>query len=167
MIAFIVGRGNFGLNTGQFDQGKMMFHARVTETFPVGYSIETMIDGKVLHGVLFSTKQSSVMATDQSFSRRVLILVSLSLNYYLLPALFCEQFFFVVYRKRPSMSNGDQANTSKIPRTLSKDQIGATEAKDPPSNGVEGGIGLINPPDVNINTVAAAPQLDMVIKTFL
>ena len=64
------------MNTGQFDQGKMMFHARVTETFPVGYSIETMIDGKVLRGVLFSTKQSSVLPTDQSFSRRVLILVS-------------------------------------------------------------------------------------------
>ncbi|WZY98174.1 hypothetical protein YC2023_070503 [Brassica napus] len=109
------GRGNFGMNTGQFDQGKMMFHARVTETFPVGYSIETMIDGKVLRGVL----------------------------------------------KRPAMSNGDQANTSKVPRTLSNDQIGATEAKDPPSNGVDGGIGLINHLDVNINTVAAAPQLDM------
>lgn len=62
------------------------------------------------------------------------------------------------------MSNGDQANTSKIPRTLSMDQTGATEAKDPPSNGVEGGIGLINPLDVNINTTAVvAPQLDMVI----
>ncbi|KAF3612084.1 hypothetical protein DY000_02045742 [Brassica cretica] len=130
------GRGNFGLNTGQFDQGKMMFHARVTETFPVGYSIETMIDGKLLRGVLFSTKQSSVVAADPSFSRRVLIL-------------------------RPAMSNGDQANTSKIPRTLSKDQTVATEVKDPPSNGVEGGIGLINPLDVNINTAAVAPQLDM------
>lgn len=65
------------------------------------------------------------------------------------------------------MSNGDQANTSKVPRTLSNDQIGATEAKDPPSNGVDGGIGLINHLDVNINTVAAAPQLDMVIRTFL
>lgn len=127
------GRGNFGLNTGQFDQGKMMFHARVTETFPVGYSIETMIGGKVLRGVLFSTKQSSVLpTTDQSFSR-----------------------------KRPAMSNGDQANTSKIPRTLSVDQTGATEAKDPPSNGVEGGIGLINPLDVNMNTAPVAPQLDM------
>ncbi|KAF8104265.1 hypothetical protein N665_0176s0072 [Sinapis alba] len=126
------GKGNFGMNTGQFDQGKMMFHARVTETFPVGYSIETMIDGKVLRGVLFSTKQSFVLPTDQSLSR-----------------------------KRPAMSNGDQANTSKITRTLSKDQTGATEAKDPPSNGVEGGIGLINPLDVNINTAAVAPQLDM------
>ncbi|KAH0877775.1 hypothetical protein HID58_065169 [Brassica napus] len=123
------GRGNFGLNTGQFDQVKMMFHARVTETFPVGYSIETMIDGKLLRGVLFSTNRRN----------------SLSL----------------LYRKRPAMSNGDQANTSKIPRTLSKDQTVATEVKDPPSNGVEGGIGLINPLDVNINTAAVAPQLDM------
>ena len=76
MIAFIVGRGSFGLNNGQFDQGKMMFQAKVTERFPVGYSIETMINGKVLRGVLFSTKQSSVLASDQSLSRRVLISVS-------------------------------------------------------------------------------------------
>ena len=76
MIAFIAGRGSFGLNNGQFDQGKMMFQAKVTERFPVGYSIETMINGKVLRGVLFSTKQSSVLATDQSLSRRVLISLS-------------------------------------------------------------------------------------------
>lgn len=69
MIAFVVGRGSFNLNTGQFEQGKMMFQARVTESFPVGYSIETMIDGKVLRGVLFSAKHSSGLATDQSFSR--------------------------------------------------------------------------------------------------
>lgn len=86
MLAFIAGRGNFGLNTGQFDQGKMMFQARVTESFPVGYSIETMIDGKVLRGVLFSNKQSSVLATDQSFSRRVV-----NFCFLLLEALFCEQ----------------------------------------------------------------------------
>ena len=61
------------MKNGQFDQGKMMFQAKVTERFPVGYSIETMINGKVLRGVLFSTKQSSVLATDQSLSRRVLI----------------------------------------------------------------------------------------------
>lgn len=72
-LLFIAGRGSFGLNNGQFDQGKMMFQAKVTERFPVGYSIETMIGGKVLRGVLFSTKQSSSLATDhQSLSRRVL-----------------------------------------------------------------------------------------------
>ncbi|EFH66548.1 predicted protein [Arabidopsis lyrata subsp. lyrata] len=63
------GRGNFGLNTGQFNEGKMMFQARITESYPVGYTMETMIDGKVLRGVLFSNKRSSVLATDQSFSR--------------------------------------------------------------------------------------------------
>lgn len=69
IFACIVGRGNFGLNTGQFNEGKMMFQARITERYPVGYTIETMIDGKVLRGVLFSNKHSSVLATDQSFSR--------------------------------------------------------------------------------------------------
>ncbi|KAG2257101.1 hypothetical protein Bca52824_076395 [Brassica carinata] len=128
------GRGSFGLKNGQFDQGKMMFQAKVTERFPVGYSIETMINGKVLRGVLFSTKQSSVLATDQSLSR-----------------------------KRPAMSNGDQDHSLKVPRTLSKDQTDATESKDSPSMGMEGGgIGLIsNPLDVNINTEAVTPQLDM------
>ncbi|XP_024008446.1 rab9 effector protein with kelch motifs isoform X2 [Eutrema salsugineum] len=122
------GRGSFGLNTGQFDQGKMMFQARVTESFPVGYSIETMIDGKVLRGVLFSTKHSSILAaTDPSFSR-----------------------------KRPAMSNGDQDNRSKVLRTLSKDQADATETKGTPSNGMEVGIGPIsNPLDV---TAAVVPH---------
>ncbi|XP_018449158.1 tip elongation aberrant protein 1-like [Raphanus sativus] len=132
------GRGSFGLNNGQFDQGKMMFQAKVTERFPVGYSIETMIGGKVLRGVLFSTKQSSALATDhQSLSR-----------------------------KRPAMSNGDHDNSLKIPKSLSKDQTDATESKDSPSMGMEGGGGsglISNPLDVNINTVevAVAPQLDV------
>ncbi|CAL9215464.1 unnamed protein product [Arabidopsis halleri] len=101
------GRGNFGLNTGQFNEGKMMFQARITESYPVGYTMETMIDGKVLRGVLFSNKRSSVLATDQSFSR-----------------------------KRPAMSNGDQDNRSKISRILMKDQADAVESKDSPSNGM-------------------------------
>ncbi|KAF2618360.1 hypothetical protein F2Q68_00040851 [Brassica cretica] len=65
--------------------------------------------------------------------------------------------------KRPAMSNGDQDHSLKVPRTLSKDQTDATESKDSPSMGMErGGIGLIsNPLDVNINTEAVAPQLDM------
>ncbi|XP_033132668.1 rab9 effector protein with kelch motifs isoform X2 [Brassica rapa] len=112
-------------------QGKMMFQAKVTERFPVGYSIETMINGKVLRGVLFSTKQSSVLASDQSLSR-----------------------------KRPAMSNGDHDNSLKVPRTLSKEQTDAAESKDSPPVGMEGGgSGLIsNPLDVNINTAAV---LDM------
>ncbi|EOA40064.1 hypothetical protein CARUB_v10008756mg [Capsella rubella] len=63
------GNRNFGLSTGQLSEGKMMFHARITESYQVGYTIETMIDGKVLRGVLFSNKHSSVLANDQSFSR--------------------------------------------------------------------------------------------------
>ncbi|XP_010477041.1 PREDICTED: kelch domain-containing protein 3-like [Camelina sativa] len=124
------GRGNFGVNSGQFNQGKMMFQARITENYQVGYTIETMIDGKVLRGVLFSNKHSSLLASDQSFSR-----------------------------KRPAMSNGDQDNRSKISRTLIKDQADAMETKDSPSNGLEAGINTIsNPPDVTVNTLAVAPH---------
>lgn len=66
------------------------------------------------------------------------------------------------------MSNGDHDNSLKIPKSLSKDQTDATESKDSPSMGMEGGGGsglISNPLDVNINTVevAVAPQLDVVI----
>ncbi|CAI0453753.1 unnamed protein product [Linum tenue] len=40
-------------------QGKKTFQAKVTETFPHGYTIETIIDGKPLRGILFSNKQPS------------------------------------------------------------------------------------------------------------
>jgi hypothetical protein len=124
------GRGNFGLNTCQFNEGKMMFQARITESYPVGYTMETMIDGKVLRGVLFSNKRSSILPADQSFSR-----------------------------KRPAMSNGDQDNRSKISRTLIKDQANAVESKDSQLNGMEAGIDTIsNPLGVNITTVAVAPH---------
>lgn len=57
------------------------------------------------------------------------------------------------------MLNGDQDNSSKIPRTLNKDQADATDSKNSPSDGVEASIGPIrNPLDVNINTSAVAPQ---------
>ncbi|KAG2398905.1 uncharacterized protein HKW66_Vig0086140 [Vigna angularis] len=36
--------------------GKRMFHAKVTEKISAGYTIETVIDGKPLHGILFSNK---------------------------------------------------------------------------------------------------------------
>ncbi|XP_052179760.1 protein GLUTELIN PRECURSOR ACCUMULATION 3-like isoform X2 [Diospyros lotus] len=47
--------------------GKRTFHAKVTKCFPVGYTIETVIDGKVLRGVLFSNK--SINSNDDSSKR--------------------------------------------------------------------------------------------------
>ncbi|KAJ4877191.1 Galactose oxidase/kelch repeat superfamily protein [Raphanus sativus] len=121
----------------RFSSGRFVQPTRkreITENFPVGYSIETMINGKMLSGVLFSTKQSPVLATDQSLSRRVLTLVS----------------------KRPAMSNGDHDNSLKISRSLSKDHTDPTESKDSPPVGMEGGgSGLIsNLWMFNINTIA-------------
>ena len=49
-------------------QGKTVFQARVTENVPLGYSIETIIDGKVLRGFLFSNRHSSVQTADPSVS---------------------------------------------------------------------------------------------------
>lgn len=39
-------------------QGTKTFQARVTKSFPNAYTVETVIDGKCLHGLLFSTTQS-------------------------------------------------------------------------------------------------------------
>ncbi|XP_057459488.1 LOW QUALITY PROTEIN: uncharacterized protein LOC130750087 [Actinidia eriantha] len=49
--------------------GKKTFQAKVTKCFPVGYTIETVIDGKLLRGVLFSNKLS-FNHTDDSSKRR-------------------------------------------------------------------------------------------------
>lgn len=54
------------------EQGKTVFQARVTENSPLGYySIETTIDGKVLRGVLLSSRHpSSVQTADPSSTSR-------------------------------------------------------------------------------------------------
>lgn len=70
LYGFIVGRENVPLNIGSIDQRKTLFQARVTENSPQGYTIETIIDGKVLHGVLFSNRDSSVQMADPSFTNR-------------------------------------------------------------------------------------------------
>lgn len=51
--------------------GKRTFHAKVTSCFPVGYSIETVIDGKPLRGILFSNKSSLDHADENSKRRKV------------------------------------------------------------------------------------------------
>ncbi|XP_009596275.1 uncharacterized protein LOC107831980 [Nicotiana tabacum] len=49
-------RQNIYLNEYQTPLGKKTFQAKVTKSFPDGYTIETVIDGKPLRGVLFSNK---------------------------------------------------------------------------------------------------------------
>ncbi|KAE8730892.1 Transporter associated with antigen processing protein 2 isoform 1 [Hibiscus syriacus] len=50
-------------------QGKKTFHAELTESFPHGYIIETVIDGKPLRGILFSAKPSSVHIANYNLCR--------------------------------------------------------------------------------------------------
>ncbi|XVF54447.1 hypothetical protein PTKIN_Ptkin05aG0180800 [Pterospermum kingtungense] len=51
-------------------QGKKSFQAKVTESFLHGYTIETVIDGKPLRGILFANKSSSVHAANHNSSRK-------------------------------------------------------------------------------------------------
>ncbi|KAG2313277.1 hypothetical protein Bca52824_024834 [Brassica carinata] len=86
------------------DQGKMVFEARVIESSPLGYTIETMIDGKVFRGVLPSNRHnSSVQTEDPSSTSRQ-----------------------VCCRKRPAMSDADCDHREKTQRTLSKDSAGSS-----------------------------------------
>lgn len=80
VYGFIAGRENLPLRIGSINQGKPVFQARVTENVPLGYSIETIIDGKVLRGVLLSnTHQSSVQTADSSSSNRQVLVIVFSL----------------------------------------------------------------------------------------
>ncbi|GFP95704.1 kelch domain-containing protein 3 [Phtheirospermum japonicum] len=54
------GRQNFYLNEYQTTMGKRTFQAKVTKSFSNGYTIDTVIDGRPLRGVLFSNKPSSI-----------------------------------------------------------------------------------------------------------
>lgn len=50
-------------------QVKKMFHAKITELLADGYSIETVIDGKPLRGVIFSNKPSAFHLSHRGSSR--------------------------------------------------------------------------------------------------
>lgn len=56
MYELLIGKQNVHLNECQIPSGKKTFEARVTKSFADGYTIETLIDGKPLRGVLFSNK---------------------------------------------------------------------------------------------------------------
>uniref|UniRef100_A0A2N9HE66 Uncharacterized protein n=1 Tax=Fagus sylvatica TaxID=28930 RepID=A0A2N9HE66_FAGSY len=64
------GRQHFPSNQTPPLQGKKTFQAKVTENIAVGYAIETVIDGKPLRGVLFSTKPNSYHTANHNFSRK-------------------------------------------------------------------------------------------------
>lgn len=62
---------DFSLKDCQNLHGKKTFEAKVTESFPNGYTIETVIDGKPLRGVLFSNRPSFfTLSTDNSSRQR-------------------------------------------------------------------------------------------------
>lgn len=51
-----------------------MFQAKLTDSIPEGYTIETVIDGKPLRGFLFVNKANSVQpSTHTSGSRYVVV----------------------------------------------------------------------------------------------
>ncbi|KAE8681417.1 Transporter associated with antigen processing protein 2 isoform 1 [Hibiscus syriacus] len=61
-------RENFPLNEVLL-QGKKTFQAKVTESFPHGYTIETIIDGKPLRGILFANVPVQVPNLNSSRKR--------------------------------------------------------------------------------------------------
>lgn len=54
--ALFTGREDLQLKHVQLHQGKKTFEAKVTESFAHGYTIETIIDGRPLRGILFANK---------------------------------------------------------------------------------------------------------------
>lgn len=63
------GQQNFPINSSQILQGKKIFQANITESFPDGFTIETIIDGKPLRGILFSNKPSNSNMAKYNSSR--------------------------------------------------------------------------------------------------
>ncbi|OWM65219.1 hypothetical protein CDL15_Pgr008808 [Punica granatum] len=89
------GASSFSPNFSEPVQAKKMFHAKVTELLSEGYSIETVIDGKPLRGVVFSNKPSAFHLSHQSSSRK---------------RTFSEI--------NPVTSHGDHSNKMSTPRTV-------------------------------------------------
>ncbi|KAK6925131.1 Kelch repeat type 1 [Dillenia turbinata] len=54
----------------QFSQGKSTFQARIINTIAGGYTIETVINGKRLRGIVFSTKPNSFLVPNENSSRK-------------------------------------------------------------------------------------------------
>ncbi|KAF2592903.1 hypothetical protein F2Q70_00045403 [Brassica cretica] len=132
------GRESLPMSIGSMYQGKTVFQARVTENVPLGYSIETIIDGKVLRGFLFSNRHSSVQTADPSVSSG----------------------------KRPVVTDLDCDHGAKSQRTLSEDAAGSSQQAGPvdPSDDANKKVAdsddihtsMIDTADANVNI--ARPQ---------
>jgi len=59
--------------------GQKMFHAKVTEKSSTGYTIETVIDGKPLRGILFSNKPNIPSPVANTSNRYVFLFTNCSL----------------------------------------------------------------------------------------
>jgi hypothetical protein len=56
--------------------GKKTFEAKVTENISEGYTIETVIDGKPLRGILFLNKQNTLHPSAHVINRYVFFISS-------------------------------------------------------------------------------------------
>ena len=56
---------------------KSIFQVMVSENVALGCTIETIIDGRVLHGVLLSKSHYSIQTADPSFSTRQVWVIAL------------------------------------------------------------------------------------------
>lgn len=63
-------RPNIPANQSLPPHGKKTFEAKVTENISEGYTIETVIDGKPLRGILFLNKQNSLHSSAHAFNRK-------------------------------------------------------------------------------------------------
>ncbi|KAJ8553730.1 hypothetical protein K7X08_024408 [Anisodus acutangulus] len=63
------GQQNIFLNEFQTPMERMMFHAKVTKSFPNGYTVETVINGFPLRGVVFSDKPRPEQIPHNDFTR--------------------------------------------------------------------------------------------------
>lgn len=67
--ALFTGVENLQMSQAQLHQGKKIFQAKVTESFPHGYTIETIIDGKPLRGILFANKPITTQMVNNNNTR--------------------------------------------------------------------------------------------------
>ncbi|XP_065879355.1 uncharacterized protein [Euphorbia lathyris] len=63
-------RENLVFDQMHLHQGKKSFQAKVTQSYPHGYTIETIIDGKPLRGIIFSNKPPPSEMDNQSNTRK-------------------------------------------------------------------------------------------------
>lgn len=117
------GVGSFSPMFSESVQAKKMFHARVTELLADGYTIETVIDGKPLRGVLFSNKPTAFHLSHQSSGRSE----DGCLEFFNHCHTSIVQRNCFACRKRasseigPITSDGDRSNKKSVPQRVAQD----------------------------------------------